>query len=1261
MKQKIKLWAWRTLLSLTCLITASTAWAEPYSVAGTPATIFGAERDASNTATDMTPGANGIYTWTSGEFTLTEGCVVRYKVVQDHSWTNSWGGNYEEGNQHYTIDNAGCYTMTFYFNKTTKDVYAEANKLPDTYTIVGSSTALFGTTWDTGNTANNMTETTSGVYTLTKENVELTAGDITYKAVKNHDYSNGQWPNGSDNNTLNIPQDGLYNVTFTLNINSNELTAVATPQFATTPVFSLASGTYESNQTVTITGTAGTIYYTTDGSEPSTSSSVYSAAISLDDEGTYTIKAIAVKDGNTSTVASATYTIKYNDIYLFGSVGIQHAWNFNNGNYKLITADGVNYTGVYRVNKNTGEDVGYFILGSATGIDWGDEQMIGSNATGENWDINDETIETAMTTVPRSKKPWKVLTGEGLYEFDYNRANNTLVVTKFHGKSIFVYDYARPYIYAEDAERTPLNGEYPGANINIIDETVGGHSGLSTAGNGSGLGKGTLGWYEFPIASTHYPITFKFLHNGDNKVTESELIETSDDIYYYWDGEQYVKLDSRDDAANLRRIVAHVRVQGTKVPTCDGVAMNGPSSFYGQMYYWMAVTKNNEGVRMQITDGTHTYDQTITSDIYLEWTDANSNSYNLINETTLQSRLASKTGVGTIIHLQKNRNTDETHDNNVLGVNTWVWSASENKNVNTTNLGRTWWGRHQSKWAGETSDVNYKNSRFIYQENGLNGQPDVYIETSEDGAEWYTWYEDNSVASVTFGYGTLASDATYPYYDPDKDKKQFNATYESPAVTQQAGELWYVWTPDFTKTGNDNGELIDVTRTYESRAKQKALCSTVREGNFVYYTDIKGWGDDNIFCYIFDGTESLVGPWPGIQMTKIGYDDEGHPVYLIDLSNYNLPSASSTTGIIFNNGKADTDNTKAQTGNLEWENGGCYDYLGLLYRIGGNTDVIDNEPDGYPTTMKLRGVWYSRVKGTLFAKGNNDYNNKSVNGYGYIDFARMETSAGVLQNWDYDQSNWVEIEPSESVSKEDLKGLLYKDFTLYGTKLSSVNPRFKAISISNTANAAEYTPNHFTPAHFNGTPYQKRRGDGEWYFFVEPKPNEFAVIDWAIYKVADDAFYAYANTGFDGTINIDWSYHDKFYSEQNMTTDLTEGEMELCGVNPGTLKDLTGYSGWYAIVKLKETQAVQGVPAYGANEVSPSNSTAKYTVYPILLNDDMATAIETISSDKVARTLKGTRYYNLMGVESSTPFQGVNIIVKEYTDGSRESSKVIMR
>lgn len=1077
---------------------------------------------------------------------------------------------------------------------------------------------------------------------------------------------NNKWNQSAD---ITMPTtDALYDMSSITDWNSWNVTPTAVNVAPSTPVFSLESGSYDTNQSVTISSTAGaTIYYTTDGTDPTTSSTVYSGAIALEDEGNYTIKAIAVNDYGTSSVATAEYTIAYKDIYLFGSVGIQHAWNFNNGNYKLITADGVNYTGVYRVNKNTGEDVGYFILGSATDINWGDDAMIGSNASSSNWDITNETIESTMTTVAGSSKPWKITTGEGLYEFDYNRVNNTLVVTKFHGKSIFVYDYARPYIYAEDAEGTPLNGEYPGANINIIDETVGGHSGLSTTGDGSGLGKGTLGWYEFPIASTHYPITFKFLHNGDNKVTETNFIETSDDIYYYWDGEQYVKLNSREEAANLHRIVAHVRVQGTKVPTCDGVAMNGPSSFYGQMYYWMAVTKNNDGVRMQITDGTHTYDQTITSDIYLEWTDANSRYYNLINETTLQSRLASKTGVGTIIHLQKNRNTAETHDTNVLGVNTWVWSASENTNVNTTNLGRTWWGRHQSNWAGSASDVNYANSRFIYQANGLNGNADVYVETTEDGAEWYTWYEDNSVASATFGYGTLAAGATYPTYTPNKDKYQFYMNYESPAITQQAGELWYVWTPDFSKTGNDNGELIDVTRTYESRAKQKALCSTVREGNYVYYTDIKGWGDNNIFCYVFEGTSSLVGPWPGIQMTKIGYDDEGHPVYLIDLSNYDLSGVSGAAGIIFNNGKEDTDNTKAQTGNLEWANGGCYDYLGLIYRVGGNIDVIENEPDDNPATVTLRGVWYSRVKGTLFAKGNNDYNNKSVNGYGYIDFAKEEG----LQSSDYDQSNWVEISPSEDglIDADKLISLIGKKFTLYGTKTNSVNPAFTAISVSNEIPVEEeYVPNHFTPIHFNGSPYQYRTGKNEWYFFVEPKPNEFAEIDWTIYHLDTstgiDTFSSPSNSGFTASFTVDWSYHDPYNENTYEYEALDELDLKKCGVAPD-LQD-GGYRPWFAIIKY-----VQGEGATsGDEETTPkaklqaNDATAgKYVVCPIYLKSDMITAIDNINVDKRGdmRSLKSTRYYNMMGVESATPFEGVNIIVKEYSDGSRESSKAIMR
>ena len=78
-----------------------------------------------------------------------------------------------------------------------------------------------------------------------------------------------------------------------------------------TPAFSVASGAVNSGTSVTITcSTVGAkIYYTTDGTEPTASSTEYTAAISVTPP--MTLKAIAVKEGmNDSAVASASYTIK---------------------------------------------------------------------------------------------------------------------------------------------------------------------------------------------------------------------------------------------------------------------------------------------------------------------------------------------------------------------------------------------------------------------------------------------------------------------------------------------------------------------------------------------------------------------------------------------------------------------------------------------------------------------------------------------------------------------------------------------------------------------------------------------------------------------------------------------------------------------------------------------------------------------------------------------------------------------------------------
>lgn len=79
---------------------------------------------------------------------------------------------------------------------------------------------------------------------------------------------------------------------------------------AVAPSFSPAAGFYTSAQNVSIsTETAGaTIYYTTNGTDPTTSSSVYSTALTISE--TTTVKAMAVKDGyNNSSIAAANYVI----------------------------------------------------------------------------------------------------------------------------------------------------------------------------------------------------------------------------------------------------------------------------------------------------------------------------------------------------------------------------------------------------------------------------------------------------------------------------------------------------------------------------------------------------------------------------------------------------------------------------------------------------------------------------------------------------------------------------------------------------------------------------------------------------------------------------------------------------------------------------------------------------------------------------------------------------------------------------------------
>jgi hypothetical protein len=105
---------------------------------------------------------------------------------------------------------------------------------------------------------------------------------------------------------------GILTAVDTVNggVGTANLFGVTAGSAAATPTFSPAPGTYTSVQTVTISDTTpgATIYYTTDGTTPTTASTKYTGAITV--SSSETINAVAVVSGlSNSAVASGVYTL----------------------------------------------------------------------------------------------------------------------------------------------------------------------------------------------------------------------------------------------------------------------------------------------------------------------------------------------------------------------------------------------------------------------------------------------------------------------------------------------------------------------------------------------------------------------------------------------------------------------------------------------------------------------------------------------------------------------------------------------------------------------------------------------------------------------------------------------------------------------------------------------------------------------------------------------------------------------------------------
>ena len=392
---------------------------------------------------------------------------------------------------------------------------------------------------------------------------------------------------------------------------------------------------------------------------------------------------------------------------------------------------------------------------------------------------------------------------------------------------------------------------------------------------------------------------------------------------------------------------------------------------------------------------------------------------------------------------------------------------------------------------------------------------------------------------------------------------------------------------------------------------------------------------------------------------------------------YNLNSEGWTVGdnLILTDEGSNTVNGQAYIGWIVVENTAVYPVIETpLNYIESSVDT-DNQvivSDALTGTWAVNNASYSY----LWAK---DANGLSIiptsAGEGEQDYVKDLMQ---YQTHSWDQSNWVILDFADLVTEgydpENFVNKTLKAGTVKGMYEDGVNYRIRLTEVPlvedatgyygyeadpQEENHTDYLYNHYTANNFmlqnlnwggnhgvapgeNSTAPSNTR-----LFFMNPKIQEVVQV-MAVWR-NDGVFDVYAcengvnGYDLDGAFQVDWRF--------NRIGQNAYGQ-------PGGLEADQIYKFHIAVNRTSE-----GV--YGYNRHATFNSTAKgstvdnaFMIYPLDLTalNAVVTAVNEVAD---AKTVASVRYYNMMGVESTMPFSGVNIVVTRYTDGSTSTFKVV--
>jgi len=285
----------------------------------------------------------------------------------------------------------------------------------------------------------------------------------------------------------------------------------------------------------------------------------------------------------------------------------------------------------------------------------------------------------------------------------------------------------------------------------------------------------------------------------------------------------------------------------------------------------------------------------------------------------------------------------------------------------------------------------------------------------------------------------------------------------------------------------------------------------------------------------------------------------------------------------------------------------------------------------------LTCAYIAKDNRTIYCKDDNGYANKSVKSNNQRDFIAEH----FMGQDSHDQSNWIAITLPRELTTGDGDWIGHAITDIAGTLENKENPALIATTMPTPLESVDFVTNTFITCNFINENW-----NNESFFFVKPKPCEYAFITWALWDEQTNAFVAPSenNTAnLEGGFRIDLSLLDY----DRLTDETTANDL---------YKDGSVYQ-FHAIIKRNETNGVStkssGITTSIGND---------FIVYPITYDgkSELPTTIESINENN-AEVIK-TDYINLNGQQLvDKPEKGIYIERRYMSDGKIITKKIVIK